>query len=543
MILKYIKNTSWLLLPFILMVNSVSAQFYNNGNTITLSNDAILYLKNMDLINVDSGIYNNGTIVVEGSCKIGNTASSKIVTSNSDSLIVFNDFLDSSLAGQPSGVLVLKGAAQSIYSSSNILSTLSLQGLGSKTLQSNASVLTNLNLQKGHIVSSSFVFGLDSTATISPSNLTANSFVVGTLYRKRKLGTEDSLLFPIGNSVAEYRPAIVSGIALPVGKYPVFSVATKLSSPVAGDEVSTTYNRIWNVSNPSSASVQHIKLYYVPAEVGFSPASSLVVAQSATELGKYNSIGALQSISAFVKSEFIPTQPFYTIGSSNFLYGNFKVFLEGPFDNVGAMKDLLFTNNVLKDTLLKTYSMLNGYNVPVNSVDRIAFLLIDETSGLTVDTAYAWLLSDGQIRDYSTGTRNYVSFSKALPATKYYVYATHRNHLPASSNSLLLSATKPAPLVYNHDFSKGVYGGGAMYDAGSGSWLLYASDPYKNWKNQTDVVDLTRTWADEDAGTYRQAGKHYYRYTDLDLDGKVNSSDQAIANDHNNKLYYSTLPK
>jgi hypothetical protein len=72
---------------------------------------------------------------------------------------------------------------------------------------------------------------------------------------------------------------------------------------------------------------------------------------------------------------------------------------------------------------------------------------------------------------------------------------------------------------------------------------LYASDPYKNWKNQTDVVDLTRTWADEDAGTYRQAGKYHYRYTDLDLDGKVNAADQAIANDHNNKLYYSTLPK
>lgn len=497
----------------------------------------------MDLINVDSGIYNNGTIVVEGSCKIGNATSSKIVTSNSDSLIVFNDFLDSSLAGQTSGVLVLKGAAQSIYSSSNILSTLSLQGLGSKTLQSNASVRTNLNLQKGHLVPSSFVFGLDSTATISPSNLTANSFVVGTLYRKRKLGTEDSLLFPIGNSVAEYRPAIMSGIGVPVGKYPVFGVSTKLSSPVAGDEVSTTYSRIWNVSNPSSASVQNIKLYYVPSEVGSSSASSLVVAQSETELGKYNSIGALQATSAFVKSEFSPSQPFYTIGSSNFLYGNFKVFLEGPFDNVGAMKDLLFTNNVLKDTLLKTHGMLNGYNVPANSVDRITFLLVDEMSGLTVDTANAWLLSNGQIRDYSTGTRNYVSFTKALPANKYYVYATHRNHLPASSNSLVLSATKPAPLVYNHDFSKGVFGGGAMYDAGSGLWLLYASDPYKNWKNQTDVVDLTRTWADEDAGTYRQAGKNYYRYTDLDLDGKVNSSDQAIANDHNNKLYYSTLPK
>lgn len=539
-----VTNTRWLVFFTLMLAHFSYGQFFNNGSNITVTNDAVVFLKGMDLINADSTIHNFGTIIVEGNCIISKKSNSRIVTSNSDSLIVFKNFYDSSTVGQGSGVLVLKGLAQSLYSSSSKFSSLSLEGAGLKTLQSNISVNSNLHLLKGHIVPNSYVFGLDSTSTISPASPGLNSFVVGALYRKRKLGAEDSLLFPIGSSVTEYRPATLSGIALSSAKFPVFGVSTKNASPSAGNEVTTTYSRIWNVSNPANATVQHIKLYYVSSEVGSSSPSSLVVAQSSTEASPYNSIGALEATVSYVKSEFKPTEAYYTIGSSNSLYGNFKVFLEGATDDGSTVMNTgLRSSNVLTDSLLKIYPMLAGYSVASSAVDRITFSLVDSITGLAVDTAYAWLMNDGSIRDYATCTKNNVSFTKAVPITKYFVYASHRNHLPASSKSLALNSIKPSPTTFNHDYSKGVYGGGAKYDAGSGLWLLYASDPYKSWKNQTDVLDLLRTWADEDAGTYRLPGKYYYRNTDLDLDGVVNAKDQIIANDHNNKLFYSTLPK
>ena len=525
----------------LLLPQTGRSQFYNNGNQIAITDGGILYVRG-DLINADSSIYNAGNIYVEGHCIVKNKPSSRIYTYFNDSLSVSGDFKDSSTYGQNSGVLVLKGTNQSVSSTSKILANLVLNGSGDKTLQSDIFVRFNLLLKNGHmIVPGSYLFGMDSTGTLSPSPVTNNSFVVGSMARKRKSGVEDSLFFPIGNTKTDYRPATLLGIGAVSGKHPVYTMSTNLAtSPQAGLEVSSVYNRVWGLSaTDTTVPVSNIKLYYVPTEVSASPAANLVVSQSLFPNGVYSSIGNKSATSSYVVSELKPRRSgYFALGSSNNLKANFRVFLEGPFNGTN-MTPSLSTNLVLTNQLVPTIGMLADYTVPANAVDRIGFIAQDSATLAYADTAYAWLISDGSIRDYATGTRNYVTFSKANTTSRYFMIAQHRNHLPASSKSVILASAAPAGWTY--DYTKGVYGGGALFQLGANVWTLYASDPYKSSKNQTDVIDLLRVSSDNDAGTYRQAGLYYYRYTDLNLDGVVNANDRQIANTHNNKLYYSTL--
>jgi hypothetical protein len=529
----------------ILCAGNGYAQIFNNGCQLTVSTNGTLFTQG-DLINKDSSLYNHGKVIVKGNCVIQNKSTSRIITFNGDSLIVYGDFRDSSLYGQNSGVLLLKGSTQNISSTSHILANLAVAGGGNKNLLSTAYVRFNLNLQSGYIIVPTTVnFGMDSTGTLSPSPITTNSFVVGTFTRKRKTGTEDSLFFPIGNSSTQYRPATLLGIATVTGKYPVYTMGTAVASPKPGLEISSIFNRVWGLaSTDTTVAISNIKLYYQPADVASTPAASLVVAQSKLINGTYNSIGEKTGSSSYVVSEFKPSTLYYTLGASNKIYGNFKVFLEGPYRTGPGMATNLSVANLLQDSVSLRYPMLGGYTAQGNFVDRIYFILQDPTTKNYVDTAYAWVISDGHIRDYATGTKTYVTFAKALANTNYNIIVGHRNHLPASSTPVMLSTTTFAAgsSAYSYDFSKGVYGGGAKYDAVNNNWVLYASDPYKSAKNQTDVVDLTAVGLDNNSALYRQASKYYYHDTDLNLDGVVNSSDYQIANDHNGKLYYSTLP-
>jgi hypothetical protein len=526
----------------LLFAGNLAAQFYNNGSVVTVGNAGVLHI-NGDLLNKDSSIYNSGKITVAGNCHVYNKTTSRIVVMNGDTLAVTGNFRDSSLVGQHTGVLVLSGGNQILYSKSEFLANLLLAGSGDKYLSSDFFLRYNLNLKNGHIaVPIGVTFALDSTASISPLAATANSFVVGTLWRERKTGSEDSLYFPIGSTKTELRAATLLGIASASGKFPVFSMSTELSTPQAGTEVTTIYNRIWTYGSTMPAHVVNkLKVYYSSSEVASAPAADLVLAKAATtsKIGVYNSIGSSDFSNSYVIGEFSPSVGHFALGSSIIMKGNFKVLLEGSSVGTG-MTNTLRTKLLLQDSVASKLLMKPGYSVPATAVDRIALILQNTGTLAYVDTAYAWLLQDGSVRDYATGTRNYISFTKANSTSTYYVIVQHRNHLAASSNGLMLASSVPSTLSY--DYTKGVYGGGALFDAGNNVWKLYASDPYKSWKNQTDVLDWIRTADDNNTGAYRVGTNAYYRYTDLNLDGVVNATDEQVANQHNAKLYYSTLP-
>ena len=532
----YFNSIIYLIIMFLLPEGICTAQFYNNGSQVTVTNGTQLSIKSSDLVNNDSSIYNAGTITVEGDCFISNKPTSRIVTFGTDSLIVYNNFTDGSLYGQNSGVLSLKGTYQTIVSTSSLLANLHIMGAGTKTISGSAFVRFKLDLQKGHIsVTSPSVFGIDSTGSLVQSVPGTNSFVIGALYRK-KINGIDSLFYPIGNLISEYRPATLVGISNPFAGNPTFGIATNISAPTAGSGISTIYKRIWTVkSNKPSYPVNNIRLTYLPADVAATPLQNLVVGQSASPTGKYASIGNISVQAGSVLSEFKPSQDFYAIGSTNNVKGNFRVLLEGPF-NGSDMDTKLFSNSALTDSLLPSIGMLPGYNIPANAVDRIAFVL--KSSGTYIDTAYSWVLKDGSIKDYATGTKDYVTFSKAIPGNSYYVIADHRNHLPGSSDNIKLTNTSTNG-VYNHDYSNGVFGGGARFDLASGKWLLYASDSYKSFKNQTDVMDVGSVGRDE---IQFVTGNNHYRRTDVNLDGRIDAKDFQLSTDHNSKLYYSTLP-
>ena len=234
-----------------------------------------------------------------------------------------------------------------------------------------------------------------------------------------------------------------------------------------------------------------------------------------------------------------------TIGSdSPSIKLNLTVFLEGP-TNGGSMYDSLNNkgelNGYLADSAGGYYgiNMNQGDSIPVNAVDVIELVLRDAASpsGPNVDTTYAWLLSNGTIRDFKTGDSSYVNFC-ATPAGYYYVIVRHRNHLSVmSSDTVNITSAVPGstPSTGYIDLTVigNIYGAGAAFLGGPyGMWAANA----RNTDQQTNANDLYDVTLD------RFLLLQGYILSDVNLSGAVNGSDFNVTSTHNNELYMSTVP-
>ncbi|MBW8050215.1 MAG: hypothetical protein FVQ77_07730 [Cytophagales bacterium] len=223
---------------------------------------------------------------------------------------------------------------------------------------------------------------------------------------------------------------------------------------------------------------------------------------------------------------------------------NLTVFLEGPYSG-GSMYDSLNNkgelNGYLADSAGGYYNinMNSGYSIPVNAVDVIELVLRDAASpsGPNVDTTYAWLLSDGTVRDFKTGDSSYVNFC-AAPAGYYYMIVRHRNHLSIMSSDTVnitnaVPGSTPSTGYIDLTVIGNIYGGGAAFLGGSyGMWAANA----RNTDQETNANDLY------DVSVDRYLLLQGYILTDVDLTGAVNGSDFNITSTHNDQLYWSTVP-
>ncbi len=213
-----------------------------------------------------------------------------------------------------------------------------------------------------------------------------------------------------------------------------------------------------------------------------------------------------------------------------------KVFLEGPYKGAGNMNVALtpflkaFESTSPLSPDAKVGKMKPGFTVPAQAVDVVTIELRPfDNKVLTNATAFAWLMEDGSIRDFETGTKAHLSFaSLPVSANGWHVVVKHRNHLTVMSSvgvPVTLVAGVPGQSASQGfiDLTKreNIYGAGfitALPSASSPALMIAGNADNSNQRMTAQDFDLIK----HDADSPLDMG---YKNTDFNLDGKCNAID------------------
>lgn len=281
-------------------------------------------------------------------------------------------------------------------------------------------------------------------------NFSSASYVQGMLLRVMKTGDYD---FPLGVG-AKFRPVVAEGVtdstwmAMTVGENysGTFEESGLLRDVAEGVFWSFVADSVTYQNTPVTFGVN-----YAGADLG-AMSGTLVLARAEPGPEEFVSFGGVTGVSSYAGMTLltsVDSMPFDGIiaiaetceGSAP--RADILAILEGPF-NTGSGQMNAFPVATLEaqylDGGLATDQMQPGKSVPVNAVDVLDVYLRESAAPYNyVDTAKAWLLTDGSVRDFETGAKNYLEFCDASNGVDYYIEVDHRNHLPlmsASTNSL-----------------------------------------------------------------------------------------------------------
>lgn len=208
-----------------------------------------------------------------------------------------------------------------------------------------------------------------------------------------------------------------------------------------------------------------------------------------------------------------------------------KVFLEGPYNELTNQMNY----DLKADTLYES-----GFFVPrvplaaYNAVDVVKVYLRKSDAITVVDSARAWISSDGKLYKFETYTSEILIFYKA-PSGNYFVEVRHRNHLPIMS-STAISLTSVSVTSVDLTNINNVYGKSAIA-LSSDKCAMIGGNAFEDGMNEINASDLYKVSKDSDNL------KTGYLNTDVDLNGVVNGIDRQFTLHHNMKLYYSKIPK
>lgn len=208
------------------------------------------------------------------------------------------------------------------------------------------------------------------------------------------------------------------------------------------------------------------------------------------------------------------------------IYGELKVYLEGPFQEEGMMSNDLYANNFIP--LDQPYSgtpwNYNGsetvYTIPNSQVIDWVLVELRETSGdastatgtTKIQQRAGFLLEDGTIVDLdgSSPLQLNVSVNENL-----FVVIYHRNHIAIMAANPLSNSG----FNYSYDFTNAenqVFGGKYAHKSLFGSWVMYAGDA--NADGTIDNQDKNDVWWIDNLG-------NNYLKGDMNMDGTVNIMD------------------
>lgn len=344
-------------------------------------------------------------------------------------------------------------------------------------------------------------------------------------------------------------PVVTAGASatIPVGsQYTLGGLPTATSG-------TPPYTYIWSAVAGSAANISQLSSISVPNPVFTPPGTGTY--RFAIDVTDLNNCKAVRSIITItVKASFVC---------------NLNAFLEGAYSpTINKMHDSLFVASA-SGGVLKSFEkygnpapngfseMSAGFVVPAqagnNAVDVITVqLYTDSTSSAAlVETAYAWLLQDGTVRDFETGLNPYVYFYRAtgLKSAGYFVKVSHRNHLSIfSADSVKLMSS---PNLLGSTLQTGFLNmtqTGMVFKANpnlkygatllNGKVAMIAADVYKGAVSEVNAADYDLV----SSAVFLAPASPTYMNEDVNMNGKVDISDVHFANKQNAKVYYSTVP-
>jgi len=546
------------------IVHNNGATIFINGNTVNNGGT----LNNLGVISVDGNLTNNSAASL-----ITNQASTDTIYVSRNLNIVNGSYDGANQAGNGyQGAIVMNGTSAQTLNAKNTNSdniyNLEINNSSATGVNINGSVICDntIRFTDGNFIttlSDSLALATDVYILGAPSGA---SHVDGPFYREAYSATND-LFFPIGGVGSLYRPVTLEqvppGVTRPIIGFEMVNGAVAGATPGMGVE-NLVNTRYWHgVIVDGDYQGAKLNLSHKAVE-GALTQNRLVVAQSATSNGTYVSLDQSSvngiSTNGDVSSEFDAHDGYYMIGQSANMRVNLNVFLEGAYDTLlDVMNDDLNTYNT--GTILTSHyengnsaangygiEMLNKYPVPngaVKPVDVVKVTIRDVAAPtVDIDETYAWLMTDGSIRDFGAGLKPFITFTdlSLTVGVDYALVVWHRNHLPMmyALSGETISQSTVAPQLFNMKNPVNIYSTGYKQLGGvSGNIGMYIGNAEQAFTplevNAFDLFvvgnDAVNNIRDDDLMN-----------VDVDLSGAINSTDWIKTKWANDQLYYSTLP-
>ncbi len=510
---------------------------------------------------VDDTLNNFGNVILNGSMTMENAG--RIF--NQDTIMVGANWINTTNGRYQEGpvyqgtVIFNSATAQTINQGGNNgrFFHLVFAGGGDKTL--NGIVLVDSSVR--------FLNGIVNTAPADTFALLGGDVIGGTAFShvNGMFYQEGSgiMRYPVGNGTA-YRQAVLDNVPVS-GTLPIlgFEFLDGGHGGTPGSDLEDlVVNPYWRAYLRSGIFLgSKVSLRSLGVD-GIADYSTAMIAQSNTPSGEYNSLGNSNVAGATMVTSMFEsngasiagTSRYFALGRSANMNTQAAALLQGDMDGLTQMHDSLYALGELDQYLNGNanplgMNMLPGYALPtigaLGPVDYVSVYLRTTATGTNLDTAYAWLMTDGTIRDFHSGTRTYATFKNynvLVPEEEYFVVVNHRNHLPVMY-SIADTVNQDTSGLVNFDVTKiaNIYGAGAyqpdltgnnvqMYTGNADATKYY----YSNYIVDADDYDKVRVLNNSMPTGYLEA--------DVNMDGAVNAMDLTITKQGVDMLYYSTVP-
>lgn len=530
------------------LINNTGASFTAGGSTnifnSTVNNTGTLRTNSLN-VNDPAGVFNNdnGILQVENTLSVTDPA-------NIDTDLGKLEFVgpDANKLLDIGGVIPVLNVADFTINSDAPSDNIVLESVVrvSDTLAINSGIVEYSNTATDSLV----VLG---GGMVVSDSVNGNGIMADALYRYPAASGE-FMRFPVGDNTGRYRPFWIKGAnySAAAPKIAVDYLGTRTVQDTNQVGLATTFNQnSWGFSileNTFDSSI--IQVQFAGAEATLTESVVAegfeVVAGDTIFFNLGQGPNSTTITGGGVVESLFPAQgnSVVVIGQSTELKVRIQAVLEGAWPGAGTiMDDDYYVTNVLQPIFefggTSSKPMLQNKSIPVGAIDSIQILLRSSATGPFVDTASAWLMSDGTIRDYVTGQLPYAVFSSA-PAGSYHVVLQHRNHLRVQASApVVLSNVDPGP-GGTIDFrnAANIRGGGGVKSIGGGFFAIVGGN--SNGDNEVNASDYFEVGIDQ---AVLLPG---YNNTDVRFDAGrsalVTVDDFTVVQNNSNVLYFSTVP-
>ena len=497
-------------LLFLMLSVSLSAQFVNNGATVTIQSGATLRVET-DFINTSGTVTNNGTLEVQN-----NFTNSGTFTSASGSTVKFIGTANSNVTS--GGATFQNVSMEKTNQNITLMSPMAVAGTLTFTNDNNKVILGTHNLT------------INAGGSIASAD--ENEYVVtnssGQLIKG--LTANGTITHEIGDA-AKYSPlsSVVTGSAYSSATLGARVVdAVHPSKPADADSYLSRY-WVVNASGITTDYANTMTGTYALTGDANGTTNDIKGATYHTADWHYNGSAANTGTPSVTAST--TTASVDLSGQNFFGRANLKAYLQGAYSG-GTMTTLL-NSTTPANNILEQFALTSPYADASASVSAGFFLanptIVDWVKLEFRDPATPSTPSSNKISAFIKNNGDIVGLDgTSLPVVKNalptsVIVLSHRNHLPIRTVNAGLSLIDPA----QHDFSTGlgqayddnnIMTNESMLDLGGGVFGLYRANV--NGNNVLNVLDLTLA----KAGT-NPSQSNVYVSSDVNLNGSANVLD------------------